>query len=177
MADNEEAELVVPVVAEELQADAVAVQTGSVRVVKHVEGHEEILQQELRRGRVEVKRVKTNRVVDGPEGARRLGDTLVIPVVSEVLRVTKEWVVTEEIHVTQIEERETVEQRVQVNHEVAEVQRRDDTGRVVETITEEHAVLGQGRPLSRAASGGVLPSVTPTSTRKVLVDKKSLLRD
>jgi stress response protein YsnF len=110
MPDEENEEYVVPVVQEEVHADAVPVQTGGVRVTKHVEGHDEILEQELRRGRVEVKRVKTDRVVDGPQQVERVGNTLVIPVVSEVLRVEKQWVVTEEIHITQIEETETVQQ-------------------------------------------------------------------
>src|SRR3954447_2700824 len=117
--DRKDDDVVVPVVSEELHADAVPVQTGGVRVTKHVKSHDEILEQELRKGRVEVKRVKTERVVDGPQPIQRLGNKLIIPVVSEVLHVQKRWVVTEEIHLTQIEERESVQQKVRVNHEEA----------------------------------------------------------
>jgi stress response protein YsnF len=154
-------DVVVPVVSEELHADAMPVETGGVRVVKRVEGHEEVLEQELRRGRVEVKRVKTDRVVDGPQKAERRGNTLVIPVVSEVLRVTKEWVVTEEIHVTQIEDTERVQERVQVNREIADIERTDEQGNVV-----------------REAATRTLPKPIATeSSRKVLTKRKSLLRD
>src|SRR3954452_15648759 len=123
-------ELVVPVISEELHADAVPVETGGVRVTKRVDSHEEVLEQELRKGRVEVKRVKTDRVVDGPQPVQRVGNTLVIPVVSEVLRVEKRWVVTEEIHITQTEERERVQQKVKVNQERADVERLDEQGDV-----------------------------------------------
>src|ERR1700752_35083 len=102
--DRQTNDYVVPVIHEEMHADVIPVQTGGVRVIKHVDGHDEILEQELRKGRVEIKRVKTERVVDAPQPVQRVGSTLVIPVVSEVLRVEKQRVVTEEIHVTQIEE-------------------------------------------------------------------------
>src|ERR1700731_3806541 len=123
-------DLVVPVVNEELNADAVPVPTGGVRVTKHIEGHDEIVEQELRKGRVEVERVKTDRVVDGPQPVQRLGNTLVIPVVAEMLHIEKRWVVTEEIHLTQIEERETTQETVRVNREQVEVERFDKAGKV-----------------------------------------------
>lgn len=131
MDQNPEDEIVVPVFAEELHADAVPVETRSVRVTKHLETHQEVLEQELRKSRVQVKRVKTNRVVDGPQPAERSGNTLIIPVVSEVLRVEKQWVVTEEIHIIQTEERETVQQNVDVRREAPHVERLDPGGNAV----------------------------------------------
>jgi len=135
--DRDDNDIVVPVVSEELHADAIPVQTGGVRVTKHVEAHDEILEQELRKGRVEVKRVKTDRVVDGPQPIQRNGNTLVIPIVAEVLHVEKRWVVTEEIHLTQIEERETLQQKVRVNRERAQVERVDEAGRVTSEVDPE----------------------------------------
>ena len=166
-------DVVVPVVSEEVHADAVPVQAGGVRVTKHVEGHEEILEQELRRGRVEVKRVKTERVVDGPQTVQRLGNTLVIPVVSEVLHVEKRWVVTEEIHITQIEERETVQQTVTVNQERAEVERLDETGSVVSTIESD----SEHRPLLRDSQGESLIRRRNISTTEKAGRKRELLSD
>ncbi len=143
--NNQEPDLVVPVISEELHSDAIPVQTGGVRITKRVEGHDEILEQELRKGRVEVKRVKTDRVVDGPQSAQRVGNTLIVPVVSEVLRIQKQWVITEEIHVTQLEERETVQQKVRVNEEHARVERLDENGNVVSLIEPETATDMGGR--------------------------------
>lgn len=197
---EEKDELVVPVVSEDVHADAVPVETGGVRVIKRVEEHNEILEQELRKGRVEIRRIKTDRVVDGPLPAQRVGNTLIIPVVSEVLRVTKEWVVTEEIHVTQIEEREKFEQTVPVSREVADVERFDEKGRVhLESVGEQPVIVGE--PISsvddRAAAGGgvrplarravanadigatdnTVPAADESTGRKILNQQKSLLRD
>lgn len=132
---NENAnDVVVPVIREELHADAAPVVTGGVRVTKHTHTQDEILEQELRKSHVEVKRVKTNRVVDGPQPVERKGNVLIIPVVAEVLRVEKQWVVTEEIHITQTEERETVQQTVPVSYEEAQVERVDEAGNPVAVV-------------------------------------------
>ena len=85
----------------------------------------------LRPGKVEVKRVRVDRPVDGPQAVVRSGNTLVIPVVSEVLKVERIWVVTEEIYITQTEERKTVNEAVSVNREEVEIERLDREGRVV----------------------------------------------
>jgi len=59
-----------------------------------------IAKEEFVRGDIEIRRVVKNEVVDGPQGTRVVGDTIIVPVVKEVLRVEKEWVLVEEIHVT-----------------------------------------------------------------------------
>jgi stress response protein YsnF len=162
MPDKEGSDYVVPVIQEELHADAIPVESGSVRVVKRVEGHDEILEQELRKGRVEVKRVKTERVVSGPQQPERRGNTLIIPVVSEVLRVEKQWVVTEEIHITQLEEKERFQQTVTVNREVADVERLDESGRKVSSLEDnagnQTAVLGrEPAPVAKETPEGRRP--------------------
>lgn len=177
MPNEQNEEYVVPVVQEEVHADAIPVQTGGVRVSKHVEGHDEILEQELRRGRVEIKRVKTDRIVDGPQQVQRVGNTLVIPVVSEVLRVEKQWVVTEEIHITQIEESETVQQKVHVNTEQVQVERLNERGEVVSVEPQpEASAAGAGW----SGGGSIVSSAAaqrPRDPNRVLSNPKSLLRD
>lgn len=160
MDDNKE-DLVVPVISEELHADAVPVVTGGVRVTKRVHTHDELLEQQLRESRAEVKRVKTNRVVDGPQPVQRVGDTLVIPVVCEVLHIEKRWIVTEEIHVTQIEATKTVQQTVPVSHEEATIERLDESGNPVSAVeppAENAAAAGAGSavPISPAGPDSIL---------------------
>jgi stress response protein YsnF len=147
MPDQEPVDQVIPVVSEEVHADAVPVETGAVRVTKRVEGHDEIIQQEVRKGRVEVKRVAVNRPVDGPQSPRREGNTLVVPVVSEILKIEKQWIITEEIYLTQLEETQTVREKVQVNQEVAEVERVDQNGQLASRLEPPK---GRGRVLNRA---------------------------
>jgi stress response protein YsnF len=179
---NEREDVVVPVVHEEMHAEALPVETGGVRVTKRVEGHDEILEQELRKGRAEVKRVRTDRVVDGPQAVQRRGDTVIIPVVSEVLRVEKQWVVTEEIHVTQIEERQKAQETVTLNEEVARVERIDESGNVVSPIvdTANDRLSGglKPRPSARAAHAAAGKAGNQrSSARKVLSDSESMIRD
>ena len=141
--DEKNEESVIPIIHEEVHADAVPVVTGGVRVTKSVESHEEIVEQALRKSHVEVKRVITNLVVDGPQSARRVGDTLIVPVVSEVLKIEKQWVVTEEIHITERQEQETVQNKVTLYREHARIERLDSSGNAVSTVPETQEDLSE----------------------------------
>lgn len=121
--DIGDSEAVVPIINEEMHARAVPVQTGGVRVIKRSYAHNETVEQELHKGRAEVKRVKTNRVVEGPQPVRREGNTTIVPVVCEILKVEKQFVVTEEIHIVQTEESETFRQNVSLCDEEVNVER------------------------------------------------------
>ena len=70
----------------------------AVRIEKTMHEREEPLQQPLLRERVEIEHVIKNQMVEGPLPIREEGDTVIVPVVKQVLRVEKEWVLTEEIH-------------------------------------------------------------------------------
>lgn len=191
--EERQEDVVIPVFAEELHADAIPVETGRVRVTKRLETHEEILAQELRKTHVEVKRVKTDRVVDGPQAVRRAGNTLIVPVVSEVLQIEKQWVVTEEIHITETEERNTVQQRVQVNREVPQIERLDAQGNVIareNALAPENAVATanlasspepQSAPALETGLSGPSSLIAPKDTAaaskgKVLSRSRSILR-
>lgn len=178
MTENNSADYIVPVVSEEVHADAVPVEKGGVRVTKRVEGHDEVLEQELRHGRAEIRRIKTDRVVDGPQQPRQEGGTLIIPVVSEVLVVTKQWVVTEEIHVTRIEEMERVEQQVTVNEEIAEVERLDEAGNVIasgnQVARQEVPATATTRPVLKPAhSAG---AAAAAGSRRILSQTESIIK-
>jgi len=168
--DSEADDVVVPVLKEELKADAIPVETGGVRVTKKVHTHDEIVEQELRTGRVEVKRVQVNRPVDGPVPVRRSGNTLIVPVVSEEIRVERHWVLTEEIHLTHVEEVQTVQQTIPVNEERASIERLDSEGSVVEDIAQEPSG-------TREKPTGILKKrAAKTGSERVLSDPRSILR-
>lgn len=138
---QDDQEVVIPVVGEEVHADALPVETGSVRVTKRVVGNDEVLEQQLRKERAEVKRVKVDRPVDGPQQPYRSGNTLIVPVMAQVLNVEKRWVVTEEIHITKYEDQETARQTVTVGHEEAQVERLNEAGETIETVQTRPKVL------------------------------------
>jgi len=123
----------IPVVGEEATVGVRRVTTGGVRVHKNVREREEIVDQPLRREKVEVRRVVRNEVVSGPLPVRQEGDTTIIPVVEEVLVVEKRWVLKEELRLTKQRFEERHQERVLLRGEDAEVERFDAEGRATAT--------------------------------------------
>ena len=117
--------VVVPVVEEELRVSRRVVETGRVRVTKTVHEREEVVDVPLLREEYDVERVPIDEFVDGPVGPRHEGETLVVPVLEEVLVVEKRLVVREELRITRrrTEERET--HRVKLLGEEVSVERTD----------------------------------------------------
>ena len=89
---------VVPVLGEELDVQKRVVETGTVRLTKQVHEREAHVDEPLYREEVEVTRVPIQRVVDAPLPVREEHDTLIVPVVEEVLVVEKRLMLKEEIH-------------------------------------------------------------------------------
>lgn len=172
---------VIPVVAERLSAEAAPVQTGAVRVTKRVVGEDQVVEQQLRKEHAEIKRIRVNRPVDGPQEPYRSGNTLIIPVMAEVIQIEKRLVVAEEIHITKYEELETVTQDVTVSHEEAEVQRFNEMGeQVVDVPSPRPRILTRAESLDTPPPLPPAAATTPASSavrREVLTDKrKSMLR-
>jgi stress response protein YsnF len=173
--DENDKDVVIPVIREEVHADAVPVVTGGVRVTKRIEGHDEIVEQALQKSHVEVKRVKTERIVDGPQPVQHVGNTVIVPVVSEVLKIEKQWVVTEEIHITQLQERETVRQKVTLNEEQAQIERLDSAG----NVTSRVQASDEGPDQTARPAGILQPTDTPpaASKRKILTRSRNMIKN
>jgi len=117
-------ETVIPVLQEELDVHTERVETHSgVRVEKHVQRHEEIVDEPLAREEVEVERVAINQPVDQPVAVRYEGDTMIVPVLEEVLVVEKRLMLKEEIRITRRKAEYRAPQRVTLRRERADVQR------------------------------------------------------
>jgi uncharacterized protein (TIGR02271 family) len=91
--------LVIPVIAEELDVQKQVVETGKVRVRKVVHERETVVDEPLLRDEVEVEHISVNRAVDGPISIRYEDDTIIIPIMEEVLVVQKQLILKEEIHI------------------------------------------------------------------------------
>lgn len=89
----------IPVIAESLRLTRARRETGRVRIHKQVQERQEVVDLPLLRETAEVVRVAINRQVDGPVPIRHDGDTMIIPVLEEVLVVEKRWILREELHV------------------------------------------------------------------------------
>jgi uncharacterized protein (TIGR02271 family) len=124
-AEREQA--VIPVMEEELDVGTRRVETGGgVRVQKTVEEHEASINEMLTKEDVEVERVAVDRPVDGPVAVRYEGETMIVPVLEEVLVVEKRIVLKEEIRITRRRREVHAPQRVTLRREHATVERIGD---------------------------------------------------
>jgi uncharacterized protein (TIGR02271 family) len=112
--------LVVPVHEEVLVPVTHEVEVGQVRINKRVEEVEVETRTDRRHDEVSIERVAINRPIDAVPGARNEGDTLVIPVLEEVLVTEKRLMLKEEIRVTRRRVVEQVPVRGTVRREVVE---------------------------------------------------------
>ena len=123
------APLVVPVLAETLVVTKRPVVTGRVRLTKRVRSQEKIIDETVQVERAEVERVPINRFVETAPLIRYEGDTMVIPVVEEVVVVEKRLMLREELRVTKRHSAERINRAVVVRSEEVSVQRFDSSGR------------------------------------------------
>ncbi|SNC75977.1 conserved domain-containing protein [Hymenobacter gelipurpurascens] len=116
--------VILPVIEEQAIIRREVVETGRVHLTKKVEEHEETLNFTLLHDEVKVERVPINAfVADGATlpGVRYEGDTMIIPVVREV--VVKRMLVVEELHVTKHEVPTQESHTVVLRQESVQVQR------------------------------------------------------
>ena len=114
---------VVPVIAEEVQVGRRTVETGRVRVTKLVREQQEVVDQPTVTEHVTVERVPVNRVVEQAPAPRQEGDTLILPVLEEVLVVERRLVLKEEVRITKRSTESRNPQTVTLRSEDVKVER------------------------------------------------------
>jgi uncharacterized protein (TIGR02271 family) len=115
-----------PLLAEELQVGKRRVETGGgVRLHKSVTEREEVLDQPLLHDELVVEHVPIGRVVaaDAVPRVRYEGDTLVVPVLEEVLVVQKQLLLKEELRVTRKQNEVHAPQTVVLRSEQIKIER------------------------------------------------------
>jgi|SRR5581483_7411917 len=117
----------IPIIEESAVVTKRVVDRGGVRVTKRVREREEIVDEPLRQERVTVERVPINQLVDRVPTTRRDGDTLVVPVLEEIMVVEKRLVLKEELRVTIRQESRRQPQSVTLRREEAVIERIDAT--------------------------------------------------
>jgi uncharacterized protein (TIGR02271 family) len=121
--DPGEAEMRIPLVEEELSVSKRQREKGRVVVQTIPRERQELVEQELERVDVEIERIPVDRVVETPPRIREEGDTLVIPVVEEVVVVEKRLVLREEIRVHRRRSVEQFQQPVTLRSEEVRIDR------------------------------------------------------
>jgi uncharacterized protein (TIGR02271 family) len=91
--------IVIPVIAEELEVGTREVERLGVRLTKTVSERIETVDVPLMEERTEVERVTINKAVDTPPPVRYEGDTMIVPVLEEILVTEKRLILREELHI------------------------------------------------------------------------------
>ena len=118
LADSE----VIPVLRETVRISKREVETGRVTVHKTVTERDEAVEMLLNRTDVSVERVPVNRVVTEAPSTRQDGDTLIIPILEEVLVVEKRLVLKEELHIRKDNSERTVHETVRLRSEEVRIE-------------------------------------------------------
>jgi uncharacterized protein (TIGR02271 family) len=118
---------VIPVIEEELDVQKHVVETGKVRLTKVVHEHETVVDEPLFRDEVEVERVRIDRVVDGPLPIRYENDTMIVPIMEEVLVVEKRLILKEELHIHKRRVETHRPQQVTLRREEVHIERPEST--------------------------------------------------
>jgi len=114
---------VIPVVQEEVVFQKQVVESGKVRISKHIREFEEIVDEPLFREEVAIERVPVNQFVEARPAVRQEGDTMIIPVVQEQIFVQKRLVLVEELRVRKQVIETHQPQRVTLRKEEVEIKR------------------------------------------------------
>ncbi len=126
-ANLETLERIIPVLAEQVEVGKRRVQTGRVRIHKSVETQDHVVDMPLLRDELEIERVPMDQIVDGPVTIREEGDTLIVPLLEEVLVVETKIRVREELRITRKRVEQHAPQTVRLRRETATVEREPAT--------------------------------------------------
>ena len=140
-----ERSVVVPVVAEEVRVGKRTVETGRLRVTKVVQEREEVIDQPLLKTSVVVERVPINQYVAKAPAVREEEDTLVIPMIEEVIVVEKRLMLREELRIRR--------QQVNTRHPQTVTVRREEV-RVDRLKAGEDAAVGNGTTVANPSHSG-----------------------
>lgn len=128
---------VIPVIEETLAIQKRRVETGGVRITKVVHEREEVVNVPRIREEITVERVTLNRMVDAPVSMRQEGDTLIIPLLEEVVVMEKRLMVKEELRITKRRIEEHASQQVTLRREEVIVERLDPSEQQPQTLAKE----------------------------------------
>ena len=120
----QETKTVIPVIEEQLQVSKVWQETGRVQVAKTVTEEAVDYSVPLNQEEVIMERKAINQYVDtAPAASRYEGDTLIIPVLKEVLVVEKKLMLVEELHIRKRHTEQIVTGTETIRKESVEVNR------------------------------------------------------
>ena len=98
----EPGETILPLLAEEVAVSKQVAETGRVQVARVTHEREQLIDELLAQRTAEIERVSIGRHVDTMPAVREEGDTVVIPIVEELLVIERRLFLKEEVHVKRV---------------------------------------------------------------------------
>jgi uncharacterized protein (TIGR02271 family) len=115
--------VVVPLYAEEISVVTRKSATGRVRVSTRTREQEELVDQTLWNEQVIVERVPVGKIITEMPRIRKDGETIIVPIVDEVLVVQRRLILKEEVHIRRERKTERHLERVKVRKQEAVITR------------------------------------------------------
>ena len=116
-------QVVIPLHAEEVSIGKRQLVTGRVKVSTVTHSREELVEQLLRKERVEVERVPVGQIVQEVPQVREEGDLIIIPVVEETVFIERRLVLKEEVRIRRIHETQNHQECVILRRQEAVITR------------------------------------------------------
>ena len=116
-------QVVVPLHAEEVSVAKRRVITGRVKVATVTKESEQLVEELLEHQHVEIKRTPVGKPVDKAPAVREEGDTLIIPILEEIVVVERRLLLKEEVRVRRTREKQPYRERVVVRKQEAVITR------------------------------------------------------
>ena len=113
----------IPVLEETLRVDKTVAEPGRVFIRTSVLERTEYADLELYSGEAIIERVSVDRVIDAPPAIRQEGDTIIVPVVEEIMVVEKRLLLKEEIHIRRQQVVQHIRQPVRLRSEEVSLER------------------------------------------------------
>lgn len=143
---NETTPDTVPVIEEQLAVGRRVVDTGAgVRVRRGVETRTAHIDEPVIRESVDVQRVACERPLEAPLAPWYDGDTLVVPVIDEVLVVEKRWVLREEIRITRRRSETRHTEDVPLRRDTVHMERLEGAASAALDAAEDESLLERRR--------------------------------
>jgi len=139
---EDEREIVLPLYAEEISVSKRVEATNRIQVSTVTHAHEELVEALLAREEAQVERVAVGRPVDAVPPVREEGDTIVIPVVEEILLAERRLMLKEEVRIRRVRQTIRSQERVILRKQEAvvtrtPVERREAAGGAAERSEEK----------------------------------------
>ena len=118
-APDKTGETVIPLLAEEVAVAKQVVETGRVQVSRVTHARVQLIDELLAHVTVEIDRTPIGRQIDAMPAVRNEGDTVVIPIVEEVLVIERRLLLKEEVRVRRVRSMERHQESVTLRHHEA----------------------------------------------------------